>query len=261
MGEVCFDYQDGVTTNNTPIIRRQCFCGTTACTGAVNSKAEICKTCCKTECDYSTTGCPWYVDYEHLKWLISELTTQSSEPNPISKCHNAPTTLEGGLGDFKDSDRPVTMHYECTECHEACDVAIASADADRQTPASTFIEDELGEILKGMYYRGKDGMGLSDYDLNDAKSQILSIIDKAVLGENKRCIEMMTDIFAENFHYRIMCGEYKDPSGKMDVNKIFIEYQELEPERKKFAQYVDERVAELESAKELSPNSELKGSK
>ena len=37
-----------------------------------------------------------------------------------STCCAAPVQLFG-KGDFHDSDRAVTMHYECTQCNRACD--------------------------------------------------------------------------------------------------------------------------------------------
>ena len=45
---------------------------------------------------------------------------------PLSECHEAPTTLGGGTGDFRDDDRPVTMHYVCTYCHKACNLLVTS---------------------------------------------------------------------------------------------------------------------------------------
>ena len=60
-----------------------------------------------------------------------------------------------------------------------------------------------------------------------------------------KSLELMKDIMAENFHYRLMCGEIRDPDGIVDVHKEFIRYQELEPERMKFAQYLEERKAQL----------------
>lgn len=38
-----------------------------------------------------------------------------------SLCHNAPVKVVGG-GDFNDQDRAITMHYECTECDQSCDL-------------------------------------------------------------------------------------------------------------------------------------------
>lgn len=46
----------------------------------------------------------------------------------LSKCHKAPVKLSGGVGDFSDNDRVVTMHYICTKCNEACDLFIAPQD-------------------------------------------------------------------------------------------------------------------------------------
>ena len=73
MNRICFDYEDGQTTGGFPIIKRQCYCKTTACTNFKNSKSEICKTCVNKDCDYSTVGCPWYVNEDHLNWVLEEL--------------------------------------------------------------------------------------------------------------------------------------------------------------------------------------------
>ena len=94
---------------------------------------------------------------------------------------------------------------------------------------------------------------------NEAKQELTKLIQtlekKARDEENSRCVEIMKDLFAENFHYRLMCGEIKDPTGKIDVHKAFVEYQELEPERMKFARYIEERMAEPSAgATAESPN-------
>lgn len=122
MGKVCFDYQDGNDTGGTPIMRRQCFCGTTACQTANKSKARICKTCCNVICDNSTIGCPWYVDRKHLEWLISELTVPTNEKVVINgrpvkpdnwtnqKPDPEPKQLSGNPGKL-DTPEPVdTLH-------------------------------------------------------------------------------------------------------------------------------------------------------
>lgn len=45
-----------------------------------------------------------------------------SPSNNLSSCHHAETKLVGGVGDFSDHEEGITMHYECTECGEACDL-------------------------------------------------------------------------------------------------------------------------------------------
>lgn len=49
------------------------------------------------------------------------MSEQTSDPR--SACHNAPVKLVGGQGDFSDREEGITMHYECEQCHEACDLA------------------------------------------------------------------------------------------------------------------------------------------
>lgn len=70
-------------------------------------------------------------------------------------------------------------------------------------------------------------------------------VDKARREQLDRSLEVLKEIMEENFHYRMMCGEIRDPDGIVDVHKEFIRYQELEPERKKFADYLEERKAHL----------------
>jgi hypothetical protein len=56
------------------------------------------------------------------------MATPRRTPHPLkqelSACHHAPVKLVGGHGDFSDHEEGITMHYECTECHEPCDIAI-----------------------------------------------------------------------------------------------------------------------------------------
>lgn len=72
------------------------------------------------------------------------------------------------------------------------------------------------------------------------------LINKAREKDLQKYLDQMREIMAENFHYRTICGDIKDPSGKQDINELFIKYQELEPEREKFANYVEDRIKELE---------------
>ncbi len=73
MNRICFDYEDGKNTGGVPIMKRRCFCASTVCQNFGSSKSEICMCCGELECDYSTVGCPWYVNADRLKWLLSRL--------------------------------------------------------------------------------------------------------------------------------------------------------------------------------------------
>jgi hypothetical protein len=42
----------------------------------------------------------------------------------LSNCHKAPVKLVGGTGDFSSHEKGITMHYQCSKCGEACDLAI-----------------------------------------------------------------------------------------------------------------------------------------
>jgi len=48
---------------------------------------------------------------------------QKSENKPISDCCNSLMRTEG-IGDFKDSDRPVTFHFVCNKCNQPCDMKV-----------------------------------------------------------------------------------------------------------------------------------------
>lgn len=121
-------------------------------------------------------------------------------------------------------------------------------------PNTTPLNEELDKILDDFMYNATP-VNLSYLKgRRDAKQELTNLIQtlekKARDEENSRCVEIMKDLFAENFHYRLMCGEIKDPTGKIDVHKAFVEYQELEPERMKFARYIEQRLAQLEKGTE-----------
>lgn len=102
-----------------------------------------------------------------------------TEPNKLSKCHNAPVTIEG-VGDFIDGDKVVTMHYQCTECGEACDVDYYAADgvgrkplseptnlsgASPNTPQTQTLEEILAsfcDYCEGKGYTETGGMAMED---------------------------------------------------------------------------------------------------
>ncbi len=76
---------------------------------------------------------------------------------------------------------------------------------------------------------------------------IAQAVNKAEKNMWEKTTKAMRDILQENFHYRLMCGEVRDPDGKIDVMKEFVKYQELEPKRIKFSNYLEELKAKLET--------------
>lgn len=46
------------------------------------------------------------------------------------------------------------------------------------------------QILKTMYYKGKDGEGLSDYELDQALAQLLALLEGEVIGEDEVFIDI-----------------------------------------------------------------------
>lgn len=79
-------------------------------------------------------------------------------------------------------------------------------------------------------------------------------VNKAEVTMWGKTTKAMMDILQENFHYRLMCGEVRDPDGKIDVMSEFAKYQELEPERKKFSEYLE--GLKLELNRDEAPNQE-----
>lgn len=68
----------------------------------------------------------------------------SSPSNNLSSCHHAETRLVGGVGDFSDHEEGITMHYECTECGEACDLLpIASNNLKEQIKSVLFLDERM----------------------------------------------------------------------------------------------------------------------
>lgn len=87
----------------------------------------------------------------------------------------------------------------------------------------------------------------NERSIHEIMELVTSWKDKEVHETVQKCIDLMKDIMQENFHYRLMCGEIRDPEGKIDVMKEFVRYQELEPERKKFSEYLEDRSESLQS--------------
>lgn len=100
------------------------------------------------------------------------------------------------------------------------------------------IEDCLEELLFGEHDDERKA-------IQEAKSLIMELISDAEQKTLERSIGLMKDILQENFHYRTMCGEVRDPGGLIDVMQEFVKYQELEPERKQFSEYLEELKAKL----------------
>jgi hypothetical protein len=55
----------------------------------------------------------------------------------------------------------------------------------------------LQDILKAMYYKGKDGEGLSDYELTQATKQINSMLVSARKEKTKELVKVYEMIFGE----------------------------------------------------------------
>ncbi len=65
----------------------------------------------------------------------------------LSKCHEAPCKLVGGIGDFSDHEEGITMHYECTECGQPCDFHIPNEKAIKDVYKDNADFDGSEEIL------------------------------------------------------------------------------------------------------------------
>ena len=95
-------------------------------------------------------------------------------------------------------------------------------------------------------------------NLEETKGQIEAMfaqaVNKAEITMWEKTTKAMMDILQENFQYRLMCGEVRDPDGKIDVMQGFVKYQELEPERKKFSEYLE--GLKLELNRDEAPNQE-----
>lgn len=104
-------------------------------------------------------------------------------------------------------------------------------------------QDELEKLIMDNAILGVDSGQAYFVDLDQAVTSIINLVDKEREKQLDKTMEIMKATFAENFHYRLMCGEIKDPEGKIDVHKAFIDYQELEPERIKFTKYLEKQRA------------------
>lgn len=105
------------------------------------------------------------------------------------------------------------------------------------------LREALIELCDKYFPKGDKGRGQAMVLVAESLPLITEQTRKAVEDQYNKSVEVLKDVMAENFHYRLMCGEIKDPSGKIDVHKAFIDYQELEPERQKFAEYLESRLA------------------
>lgn len=147
--------------------------------------------------------------------------------------------------------------------------AIAQITKGDNTPTNTLeevkeaVKDGLsnhsGEFANPWIFKGSYSHELLADILNDImnserlfKNLEKLIADKVAQAVNKaeknmweKTTKAMRDILQENFHYRLMCGEVRDPDGKIDVMSEFAKYQELEPERKKFSEYLEGLKIEL----------------
>ncbi len=106
----------------------------------------------------------------------------------------------------------------------------------------------IAELFWGFHRARLDDPSLSE--MKPYIQPILTLIDKYTRDTIDKSIKVMQDIMMENFHYRMMFGEVRDPDGKIDVMKEFVRYQELEPERKKFIQYIEEVKAKITEQKD-----------
>jgi hypothetical protein len=104
----------------------------------------------------------------------------------LSKCHQAPVKLAGGLGDFRDDDRAVTMHYECTKCGEACDLYAPIQEAE-------WVE-ELLIIMGAVYAAG----AIDSMNAHPEKLELDSIPkDSRVQNGVKQLTKLISDLVIE----------------------------------------------------------------
>ena len=70
---------------------------------------------------------------------------KSKLSTPKSKCCYADVEL-GGIGDFRDGDKQITMYYICTKCGRACDSIIVTRRQWQRNPATKIKGDERNKI-------------------------------------------------------------------------------------------------------------------
>ncbi len=113
---------------------------------------------------------------------------------------------------------------------------------------SKSISDELDEILGGFFnpapYAQKEANRLT----NQAKQAILKIVDTKVNEANKdsldKCLEIIKGVNEKLFMYEVLMGKIDYKYNGKDTIKQFMEYQELEPERTKFADWLEAQSKE-----------------
>ena len=124
------------------------------------------------------------------------------------------------------------------------------------TPTNT-LRDGLLAHSKSVYIPNdtKDYTGVeATFDVLELEEYVAQAVNKAEITMWEKTTKAMMDILQENFQYRLMCGEVRDPDGKIDVMQGFVKYQELEPERKKFSEYLE--GLKLELNRDEAPNQE-----
>ena len=62
--------------------------------------------------------------------------TNSNDDKYLSDCHQSPTKLSGGVGDFADDDTPITRSFICTKCEKPCNLYVPPKE-ETQQPLAT----------------------------------------------------------------------------------------------------------------------------
>ena len=124
-----------------------------------------------------------------------------------SKCCKAPVKVVSGEPDFIGWGDGITMHYECTKCHEACDIAqpddwekrlrdVFEIEYRQDTvevkvsELITFLRSECSLALKEGYIKGyKEGSGGIVADVVALKVQYDKGFKKGVKKGYKRGLE------------------------------------------------------------------------
>lgn len=103
-----------------------------------------------------------------------------------SLCHQAPVIVVGGRGDFNDNDKGITLHYECTECHQPCDLYAPTDD----------LREQVGRMI--VENLNDDGQTITDF--RSLRSDVMALINTAVfearVDELQRTISLMRPVLS-----------------------------------------------------------------
>lgn len=124
------------------------------------------------------------------------MTDKPIQQGYLTKCHDAPALIDAGMSDFLDGSGVHTCSFECSVCHEPCDIYPNPAEhvpkpVSRPLPSLTVGTFRMLDDPVTPYEAERRARKATERDLDAANAVILALVE--VLAEAREKLRETVD--------------------------------------------------------------------